>query len=251
MGLCRWMSHLNQAPASLLGFGDRVRYRQYLSRRQWKKRSWLAFGTFALLASAKTAVAEQSSDTLLRMGSGNPVAGKQKSESERCQECHGETGNAEDARIPKHAGQYAGYLVKQLRNFQSGERRHDIMMKMAADLSPADIEDIAAYFASQKTMQGDGSGNNKPVAKNLFLNGDRTRDIPSCVSCHGENGKGKVADNVIYPVIGGQNKMYLRRQLVNWKLGERKNSPDAVMNQVSKSLNEDEIEALVDYISGL
>lgn len=251
MGLSRWVSNLNQTPVSLLRFGSGDGTCRYRSRRYWKKRSWLALGTFALLASAKTVLAEQSNEVLLsRIGSGNPVAGKHKSESERCQECHGETGNAEDARVPKHAGQYAAYLIKQLRDFQSGERRHEIMVKMAADLSPADIEDIAAYFASQNTMQGDGSGNT-PLARNLFANGDPAREIPACASCHGENGKGKFADNLFYPVIGGQSKLYLRRQLVNWKLAERKNSPDAVMNKATKALREDEIEALVDYISGL
>ncbi|WP_256361272.1 c-type cytochrome [Methylomonas koyamae] len=56
---------------------------------------------------------------------------------------------------------------------------------------------------------------------------------------------------MIYPVIGGQNRLYLRRQLLNWKLGERKNSTEAVMNKVAKALADDEIEALVDYVSGL
>jgi len=185
-----------------------------------------------------------------QIGSGNPLIGKEKSDSGRCQECHGEDGNSSDERIPSHAGQSAGYLIKQLSNFQSGERYHAVMSIMAEDLSTTDKADIAAYFASQKIMKGEGVGDN-PLARNLFVNGDQTRDIPACVSCHGDNGKGNIANNVPYPVIGGQRRIYLRTQLINWKLGDRSNSPGGVMNKITKSLSDDEIDALANYISGL
>ena len=184
------------------------------------------------------------------IGSGNPIIGKQKSDSGRCQECHGVDGISSNPKIPNHAGQYAGYLIKQLNNFQSGERKHEVMTIMAEDLTASDITDIAAYFASQKVMQGDGDGDNS-VGNNLFVNGDKARDIPACASCHGDKGKGRVADNVTYPVIGGQRRIYLRTQLINWKLGERTNSSNEVMNKIAKQLSDDEIDALVNYISGL
>lgn len=181
---------------------------------------------------------------------GDPVAGKQKSVDGRCQECHGQDGMSGDDRIPNHAGQLAGYLQKQLHNFQSGERKHETMTIMAEDLSDADIMDIAAYFSSQKVMQGEAV-RDLPSAKNLFINGDKYRNLPACASCHGEKGKGRVADAVFYPVIGGQRRVYLRSQLVNWKQGDRHNSPNGVMNTIAKALNEDEIDALANYISGL
>jgi cytochrome c553 len=187
---------------------------------------------------------------LQRIGSGNPRLGKQKSADERCQECHGEVGISVDDKIPNHAGQYAAYLIKQLQNFQSGARDHEIMNIMAADLTPTDMNDIAAYFASQSMMQDEGNLNNL-LAKNIVLNGDQSREIPACISCHGENGKGRIADNIVYPVIGGQRKLYLLRQLLNWRLGDRKNSPDGVMNKIAQALNVTEIEALADYLAGL
>lgn len=196
------------------------------------------------------AVEEGAEIAAQRIGSGNPSIGKQQSDAGRCQECHGADGNSSDAKIPNHAGQYAGYLVKQLSDFQSGARKHEIMTIMAEDLSAIDMADIGAYFANRKIMQGDDGGVN-PLGRNLFVNGDQARDIPACTSCHGESGKGGIAGNVIYPVIGGQRKIYLRSQLVSWKLGDRNNSPGGVMNKVAKSLSDDEIEALADYISGL
>ena len=174
------------------------------------------------------------------IGSGSPIRGKEKSDAGRCQECHGIDGISTDAKVPNHAGQYAGYLVKQLKNFQAGERSHQVMTIMAEDLTTEDIADIAAYFASQKPMQGDEVNS-----------GDQARGIPACNSCHGVNGKGKMTEAVIYPMIGGQREIYLRGQLVNWKLNERHNSPEGVMNKVAQLLNEDEIDALAYYISGL
>jgi cytochrome c553 len=204
--------------------------------------------TVALLV-ATSAYAVESADVIKqRIGSGNPVKGKTR--SELCQGCHGEVGLSLEDLIPNLAGQYADYIAKQLRNFQSGARTHQIMSAMATTINDAELIDIAAYFASQKKMQVNGKGDN-PVAKNLFLKGDAKRDIPPCTSCHGENGKGKAPNIATYPVIGGQHKAYLRAQLTHWRSGERSNSPDGVMNMVAKSLTDPEIEALTDYLSGL
>lgn len=224
-----------------------LRRSKNFTNRPWKRSSFLAFSAFALIASTSEARAEMVTQ---QIGTGNPTAGKEKSDSMRCQECHGADGNSSDERIPNHAGQYAGYLIKQLHDFQSGERKHETMAIMAEDLNEADISDIAAYFASQEVMHGEGRNDN-PVAKKLFINGDKSRGIPACISCHAENGKGKYADNIVYPVIGGQRRVYLRSQLVNWQLGERTNSPDGVMNKIGKLLSDDEIDALANYISDL
>jgi cytochrome c553 len=222
-----------------------------MEAKRWKRYFLLTISTFALITSIKSMAVENSVEANTQhIGSGNPIIGKQKSDSGRCQECHGVDGISSDPKIPNHAGQYAGYLIKQLNNFQSGERKHEVMTIMAEDLTATDIADIAAYFASQKIMQGDGDGDNS-VGNNLFINGDKARDIPACASCHGEKGKGRLADNMTYPVIGGQRRVYLRTQLVNWKLGERTNSPNGVMNKIAKQLSDDEIDALVNYISGL
>lgn len=211
-----------------------------------------AVSALALITSFKsTADGDAGLTALQRIGSGNPELGRRKSEDGRCQECHGADGMSGNAKIPDHAGQVAGYLIKQLRDFQTGERKHEIMTIMADDLSATDIADIAAYFAARKVMQGEGGNKDNPVANSLFFNGDKTGNIPACASCHGESGKGKWADNIFYPVIGGQRKNYLRTQLVNWKLGERTNSAENVMNKIAGLLSDDEIEALSNYISGM
>ena len=187
---------------------------------------------------------------------GDIEAGKFKSEDNRCQECHGPDGNGEGpatgaaGRFAKLAGQYPDYLTKQIRDFRSGARKHDFMLIMAKSIDETDSADIAAYFASQKKMQGDTSGNNE-LGKNLFINGDVSRNILPCTSCHGVDGRGIDAPQQTIPVIGGQEWRYLEKQLLDWRSGERNNSDGGVMTAVSKQLTDKEIHALTNYISGL
>jgi cytochrome c553 len=182
----------------------------------------------------------------LRSGPGDPVAGREK--SLLCQGCHGEYGISTDPVIPKLAGQYGNYISKQVRNYQSGTRSHQIMNAMAATISDDDLADIAAYFASQNKMEGDGSADNQ-LGKELFLHGDTTKMRLACVICHGISGKGIGAKISMFPVIGGQHREYIRRQLINFRAGYRTNSPNSIMNKVAGSLTDMEIESLSDYAS--
>ena len=177
---------------------------------------------------------------------GDPVAGKTK--SLLCQGCHGEDGNSLSTLVPKLAGQNDGYITKQIRNFQTGIRKHAIMNDLAMTVNDDDLADIAAYFSSRNKMKGDGATNNQ-TGKDLFSNGDMSRKIVACVNCHGANGKGLEPNPSMIPVIGGQNRDYLSRQLVNFRKGERSNSPDGVMNKITKSLTDAELESLAEYIS--
>jgi len=177
---------------------------------------------------------------------GDPVAGKTK--SLLCQGCHGEDGNSLSTLVPKLAGQNDGYITKQIRNFQTGIRKHAIMNDLAMTVNDDDLADIAAYFSSRNKMKGDGATNNQS-GKALFSTGDMSRKIVACVNCHGANGKGLEPNPSMIPVIGGQNRDYLSRQLVNFRKGERSNSPDGVMNKITKSLTDAELESLAEYIS--
>lgn len=194
----------------------------------------------AVLFAGTTACAAELTDR------GNPVAGKV--ESGMCQGCHGAEGTSFVELIPNLAGQSALYTAKQLRDYQSGARTHQIMSAISKNISGSELADISAYFAGLKKMQGDGSGNN-PLAAKLFREGDPIRGIPSCAGCHGE--KGKTPAIASYPVIGGQHREYLRVQLLRFRSGDRSNSPGGVMNKAAKALADAEIGPLSDYISGL
>ena len=81
---------------------------------------------------------------------GDPAAGKEK--SKLCATCHGENGVSQAPDFPKLAGQHNDYLVRALKDYQSGARRNPIMAGQDANLKPRDIEDIAAYYSSQQAL---------------------------------------------------------------------------------------------------
>jgi len=182
----------------------------------------------------------------LRSGSGDPVAGREK--SQLCQGCHGEEGHSTEPLVPKLAGQYAVYIAKELRNYQAGVRTHQIMNAMAGTISDDDLADIAAYFASQTKMKGGGSDN--PIGKKIFQKGNIGKMVLGCINCHGVNGKGLTPNTSLFPVIGGQQKEYVRGQLINFRKGDRTNSPNAIMNKITKNLTDAEIDGLAEYVSG-
>jgi len=66
-----------------------------------------------------------------------------------CATCHGATG-AGNEKFPRIAGQHADYLVKQLNVFQRTDERPEgaIMKVIAHDLTPDNIENVAAYLSS-------------------------------------------------------------------------------------------------------
>jgi cytochrome c553 len=173
---------------------------------------------------------------------GNVEAGRIRSESERCQECHGAdgNGNGQDGKFARLAGQYPAYIVKQLQDFRSGARKHDYMMIMAKSLEEADLADIAAYYGGLPSMHGEAMQADTQTAQRLFA---------ACAACHGPQGKG--TGNAAFPVIGGQDVKYLRNQLLAWRSGERRNSPGGAMNEATKGLTDAEIDVLAHYLSGI
>ena len=68
---------------------------------------------------------------------------------EVCATCHGLDGNSPQPDYPKLGGQYADFLAKALRDYKSGARKNPIMQGFVAGLSRQDIDNVAAYYASQ------------------------------------------------------------------------------------------------------
>ena len=66
-----------------------------------------------------------------------------------CAACHGANGISVSDTIPNLAAQRAGYLEAQLKALKDGTRKNPVMNAMAAQLTPAEIADVAAFFASQ------------------------------------------------------------------------------------------------------
>jgi len=214
-----------------------------------------------LLCVSQSAGAQEPDYSLLESASAEN--GKLLSNDERCQECHGVDGNIhannEAGKIPKLAGQHPAYLLKQFNDFRSGDRHHDFMAMMARTVDDEIAVDIFAHYAAQPVMKGGGVEEN-PVGKKLYMEGDNARQIQACANCHGVDGRGLAPNQPspvaglgleFIPIIGGQDWHYLDQQLRDWRSGERSNSSDGIMNNITANLRDDEIKALTDYISRL
>ncbi|MBV8467378.1 MAG: cytochrome c [Burkholderiales bacterium] len=92
-----------------------------------------------LLALAGIALGAQAAD---------PAAGQAKA-AQVCAACHNADGNSSNPQYPILAGQHPDYIRKALHDYKSGDRSNAIMAPMAQALSEADIENVAAWFASQ------------------------------------------------------------------------------------------------------
>jgi len=85
------------------------------------------------------------------LASGNAEAGKEKA-AQVCAACHGADGTKPSAPDqPILAGQYADYIVQALSEYKSGQRANPIMKAFAGQLSRQDMENVAAWFSSQRS----------------------------------------------------------------------------------------------------
>ena len=66
-----------------------------------------------------------------------------------------------------------------------------------------------------------------------------------CTACHGMDG---ISANELFPNLKGQKEAYLRTQILAFRSGLRKD-PTTVMNSLSSSLTDQEIEELAKFFS--
>lgn len=164
-----------------------------------------------------------------------------------CSACHTADGSRGSAANPIIQGQHPEYLVKQLTEFKSGKRDNAIMKGMASALSEDDMKNVAAFYASKQAKPG-AARNKELVAlgEKIYRGGIADRQVPACAGCHSPSGAGIPAQ---YPRLSGQHSDYTELQLKGFRDGVRKNN--AVMTGVAAKMNDREIKAVADYISGL
>ena len=164
-----------------------------------------------------------------------------------CAACHGADGNSGAPANPKLAQQHPEYVVKQLQEFKSGKRPSPIMQAFAAQLSDADMKNIAAWVTAKKAKAGFAKDKELvSMGERIYRGGIADRQVAACAGCHSPNGAGLPSQ---YPRLSGQHADYTAAQLTAFREGGRKNGP--IMVQVASKLNDREIRAVSDYIAGL
>ena len=178
----------------------------------------------------------------------------QKIATQVCAACHMGDGNSEQAVNPKLAGQIPEYTAKQLSNFKAANgkkalRENPVMAGMVANLSDADMQDLAHYYLAQ-TLKPAAAGDKDLAAlgQKLYRGGNMTTGVAACAGCHGPAGAGVPAQ---YPRIAGQFAGYIEAQLKAFRDGSRANDLNGMMRGVAARMSDREIKAVAEYTAGL
>jgi cytochrome c553 len=167
--------------------------------------------------------------------------------SEICAGCHGADGNSQVSTFPKLAGQQEVYLLRELKDYKSGKRVSEIMAPFMASLTDDDLPHLAAFYAKQKPGPGiPGDARLIGIGKELYLKGNSKTDVPSCESCHEENGSGTGK----FPRVAGQHVDYTLDQFRLYAAGKRTNGA-RVMKAVAERMSEEETRAVAEYMASM
>jgi len=169
-----------------------------------------------------------------------------------CTACHGEQGRAgPDGYYPRLAGKPAGYLYHQLQNFQQGRRQYSLMQGLIAPLSDEYLRAMAEHFANlhipyPPPAAATATKDVLAKGKALVLEGDKDRQIPACVQCHGSALTGV---SPAIPGLLGLPRDYLNAQLGGWQTGLRKAHAPDCMAAIAKRLNDEDVNAVSQWLS--
>ena len=169
-----------------------------------------------------------------------------------CTLCHGEQGRATPGGFfPRIAGKPADYLYHQLLNFRDGRRNNDGMRYLLDTLSDDYLRVIARHFGSLDLPyppplppQGDAATLARGEA--LVRRGDPGRELPACITCHGEAMTGTLP---AVPGLLGLPRDYLIGQLGAWRTGLRKAFAPDCMAHVAQALAPDDIGAVASWLA--
>jgi cytochrome c553 len=159
---------------------------------------------------------------------GDPAAGEPA--SAMCGGCHGSNGVSVDAATPSLAGQDTQYLVKAIKAYRT-TRKNWGMQRYVAGLGDKDIDNIAAFYASQAPKAADQI----PTS---------TQELAAkCDRCHDQDATAAMAA----PKMKGQDKDYLVMALRAYRDDKRESS---TMHRMSFPYSNAIIESLASWYAG-
>ena len=119
---------------------------------------------------------------------------------------------------------------------------------LAQTLTDVDMADLDAWYSLQEPsvfVMPDEQLETVKLGEQLYRAGYQPMGIPACIGCHGPAGSG-IPPN--FPRIAGQHPEYTERQLIAFKLEQRRSE---IMNSIAFGLSPKQIRALALYLSVL
>ena len=145
-----------------------------------------------------------------------------------CSGCHGAQGVAADSATPNLAGQDFEYLVHSIKAYRTTRKREKMRLYITG-LGDADIRNIAAYYAVQKS---------RPAEKAQTMVHDLSE---KCDRCHGA---GVEVPGMPVPKLHGQDRDYLMMAIRAYRDDRREST---TMHKMSLPYGDTIIEGLANY----
>jgi cytochrome c553 len=182
----------------------------------------------AIALAAPTAYAQSKAD---------PTRGAAKAKT--CSSCHGSPQRLPLVGTPDLAGQQEQFLVLQMFLMREGLRDVPQMAGTLSGFSDRDLDDVAAYFASQTPARSEPSRNPK-----LHARGAALAKGMACGSCH----LGDYSGQRQVPRLANQREDYLAATMMAYR-DNRRTGTDTSMNGVLYQVPDSDIQALAHYLA--
>lgn len=201
---------------------------------------------------------------LVTMAAGDAAAGKTKFAT--CAACHGADGKGNGGAFPALTQLSAADAETILTAFKAGDMatlkkhnlggaRYSTMAPQAANLSPTDIADLAAYIATLGGGAAPAAGAAAAPAAApapTMISADANIGFghamfSTCAVCHGAEGEGGKLLNA--PKLAGMPMSAVASMLEMYKAGKQLGKYSYVMNAQTKYLTPDEIRDVSAYIA--
>ncbi len=199
------------------------------------------------LATWLAAVACAGSGAVYAQGTEVDLAAAERFATEHCGACHGATGQSAAPNFPRLAGQNEVYLVKQLKDFASGDRKSPMMKEKVALMDERMIRSLAAYYSRQQATNTPSADTQlMAVGQFVYQRGNSYAGLPACQSCHGPKALGTQQ----LPRLAGQHPAYIATQLRNFHEAERAND-NVAMKFVTSRMSDLEVNAVATFLGNL
>jgi DmsE family decaheme c-type cytochrome len=129
-----------------------------------------------------------------------------------CAACHGDGGITTRPGMPSLVGLDPQYLVTAMKAYVTGQRKHALMKALLQNLSEAELNNIAYYYARQTAARAQTPLVGDPAA------GRSAVAMATCADCHGAQG---VSVYPGWPSLAGQDSRSLADALRAYKDGSR------------------------------
>ena len=170
-----------------------------------------------------------------------------------CAACHGKQGEGltKAEYYPRLAGKPAGYLFNQLVAFRDGRRTSPIMNYLTAHLADPYLLEMSRYYEGLKPPYPPAvpaPADTVARGRELATQGDASRKLPACTSCHGERLTGT---QPAIPGLVGLSNHYVASQMGAWRIGLRRAAEPDCMREIATALSVEDTAAISAWLATL